>query len=294
MSACARHDIIGVRVRRQFFALEELDLAATAKAHRGVSSNMRIACGNSVRNLSLVIALSATMSGADAQPAAAPNPDAQNVTMTMFKIITRKDHKFLETQTGETLPIEGKNIDKNAQMLAVYRDANANYWFINKHGEPTSIPPSKVQWAINDISEQRYAKEHAYPPVGGPNTSTTYQQGVGYPAPVQQTTIVNQPGSSGGGAMVGGLIGDSMYGGNHYYGVPYGAPLYHEGNRGYYNNNGNKTYINNAHTDPVMKQWNQQGNWADHDHWNNTGGEKLKSEPHRSFHEGWGGFRGRR
>lgn len=224
-----------------------------------------------------------------------PGMLSQNVTMTMFKVIDQNGKKYLETQTGEMLPISGKNLDKNAQMVAIYRDQNANYWFINKNGQPTSIPAEKVQWAINSISEQRYAKESTYPGAtayqGGAYPPGTYPPGY----PVQQTTVVQEPSNNSGssalgvgvaaaaGGMVGGLVGGAIDG-NHYYGVPYGTPIYRgEGAHGYYyNNSGNKVYVNNEHVDPVVHQWNQQGAWDNRSEWS----QHLNS----ASHEGWGGF----
>lgn len=245
------------------------------------------------RTLLLSLMLAGFCSGAGSQESP-PGMLSQNVTMTMFKIVDQKGKKFLETQTGEMLPISGKNLDKDAQMLAVYRDNNSNYWYINKDGQPTAIPPEKVQWAINSISEQKYAKESISATANA--NAAVYPPGA-YPAPVQQTTIVNESSNNSGssalgvgmaaaaGGMVGGLVGGAIDG-NHYYGVPYGAPVYRGGGsaHGYYvNNSGNKVYVNNEHTNAVEKQWNQQGSWDNRSNW---------SQHMDGSHEGWGGFRG--
>jgi hypothetical protein len=211
--------------------------------------------------------------------------------MTLFKVVTQKGKRYLETQTGEMLPIEGDKIARDAKALAVYRDAQANYWFINKNGQPTQIPPEKVQWAVNTIMAERQVKEAGLPVGSVPPAATQ--------APVQQTTIVESPNNGGngaaamvgtgamamGGAMMGSMLGAAITDTNHWYGVPYGAPIYREGARGYYNNNGNRVYVNNAHNTDLFRQYNAQGAW---DHRENWGAD------HHAFGGGWGGFRGRR
>jgi hypothetical protein len=203
--------------------------------------------------------------------------------MVLLRVIKQNGQKYVETQTGELLPITGEHLAKDATAVAIYRDNGNNYWFIDKQGQPMAIPPEKVQWAINSIEQQRAAKQAAA------MTPNPYGQAPqGYPtgtAPVQQTTIVN-PSSSGGssgmgavgtglaaagGAMAGSMIGAAINDNNHYYGMPYGAPMYRgEGNHPYYNDpNGNKVYVNNAHNNNVTNQWNKQGNWDNRNQWAN-------------------------
>jgi len=237
-------------------------------------------------------------------------PVSGKVSMTLFKIVEQKGKKNLETPTGEFVPISTKHLAKDATMIAVYRDSQNNYWFINKEGKPTPIPPQKVQWAVNQISEQRLAKEQTQAAIAAEQSAGNYSNN-GYAnsgqAPVQQTTIIQQPSSgsgsgavagyvgtglaAAGGAMVGGLIGDSLYDNNHFYGAPYGAPLYRDGNRSYYVNNGNRVYLNNSHLNAVNNQWDHQGEWNNRDSWSEGTHEDHLD---RGFREGWGGFRGRR
>ncbi len=211
--------------------------------------------------------------------------DAQmsgNVTMELFKVGETKGQRYLQTPTGEVLPIKGDQLAHDATAVAIYRDVNNNYWFINKQGQPTSIPPEKVQWAINEISTQRLAKESTGPQSGSYQSNGTNPSNG--QAPVQQTTIIQQPssgsGSSGmgmlgagvaaaGGAMLGSMVGSAIDG-NHYYGMPYGTPMYRDNHGGYYMNKGNKVYVNNSHTEPVVNQWKQQGDWDHRNEWNHA------------------------
>lgn len=238
-------------------------------------------------------------------------PISGNVTMTLFKIIEQKGKKYLETPTGETVPIAGKHLAKDASLVAVYRDSQNNYWFINKDGQPTAIPPQKVQWAVSEISEQRLAKEQTQAALAAQAAgSSQYPTGQ---APVQQTTIIQGPGNAGGsgsgasmvgtglaaagGAMLGGLIGDAMYDGNHYYGIPYGTPMYRGGAAPFYaDNSGNRVYVNNSHITPINDQWAHQGEWNNRDQWTRAAASEGARNDFtgRRFHEGWGGFRGRR
>lgn len=270
------------------------------------------------RLLGALLACSATLiSLTAAKPCAAQAPLSGDVTMTLLKVVKQKGKKYLQTQTGELLPISGDNIAKDAAAVAIYRDSSANYWYVNKEGQPTAIPPEKVHWAVQTIEAQRELKQAGVP---NPELASQGAQSTSQ-APVQQTTIVQSPnnGSGGGstaaamlgtgamamtGGMLGGMLGAAISDDNHWCGVPYGAPMYHEGNRGYYNNNGSKVYVNNEHNQALMDQWNHQGQWQNRNNWQNQmqhaepSSQPLQSSHHeRSFRrqEGWGGFRrGRR
>jgi len=269
--------------------------------------------GNCLTIAVLIVSLFVPILGANAQLPQAPGSD--QVTMMLFKIVKSKGQKYLVTQTGDRIPISGENLAKDATTVAVYRDASQNYWFINKEGAPTPIPPQKVQWAINVVKSERAAEFQGYQPVQNTVPGST--------APVQQTTIIQSPqsGSSGGGAVVtaaaamgggllGGMIGGAIDDNNHYYGMPYGAPMYHDGAGVYhYNPSGSRVYVNNEHNNQISNQFNQQGDWDHRNQWSNN----LNDQPHPTAnnaaenhagdygnrghegfggggHEGWGGF----
>jgi hypothetical protein len=239
-----------------------------------------------------------------------PPTGSSQVTMTLFKIEKNHGQKFLVTQAGDKIPISGDQLAKDATSLAVYRDANANYWFINKYGNPTSIPPEKVQWAINVVKSERAAEFQGYQPAANTTNSS------GSSAPVQQTTIIQNPnGSSSGGAagtavtaaaamgggLLGGMIGGAIDDNNHYYGMPYGAPMYHDGAGMYhYNPEGSKVYVNNEHTNQVANQFNNVGDWDHRNQWQNNlqndhpaandGNLANHAKSFSGSHEGWGGF----
>jgi hypothetical protein len=110
-----------------------------------------------------------------------------------------------------------------------------------------------------------------------------------------------------GGAIAGSAIGAAIMDNNHYWGIPYGAPVYREPyNRPYYQDkSGNNVYVNNKHNEPVINQWNQQGAWDNRSTWapgnapnqNGTAPEQNHADnhpPNKHYHEGWGGFNGGR
>ena len=214
----------------------------------------------------------------------------QQLTMTLYQVATGQDgRQYVITRNGMQLPIPGAGVAPGAQQIAVYRDPQSNFWFQDRNGQPVEVTAAQLQWAI----DQRYGQQ-----MSAPLTQT--------PQPVQQTTIVEQPAqssggssnSSGGGAgsvvatglaaaaggAVGGLISGAMNGTNNYYGMPYGAPLYRDGNRAYYNNNGKKVYVNqNNNNKHVINQWDHQGRWNDRDKWANRTKPLEPNRTERSF-----------
>lgn len=263
----------------------------------------------------IVTALSATLMTASSGVILAalgqeqPMPGGANVSMILFRIVSKDGKKFLETPTGEMLQVDKSKIGRDATTLAVYRDGANNVWYINKDGQPTPVPPQRVQQAIATIYAQREAKGMTtMPPPGAAPPQYGYPAppaGYPYPYPPSSTTIIQEPSNNNnsngaasmavtglaaaGGALAGAAIGDAMYapyGGYHYNGVPYGTPIYHDGARGYYNNNGNKVYVNNEHNNNVMNQWNKQGNWDNRQAWSHPETTPTTNK------EGWGGFNG--
>ena len=255
--------------------------------------------------LALTLSAACWLSFASITPVMAQGGPDPNVQMIVFPIAKQGSQQFIVTPKGFHLAIPGKGIDKNAKEVVVYQDAEKNYWYINKHGEPTPVDPQVLQSVYAQAQQQANAANAAQMAgqyQGGPPP----QQYTGQP-PVQQTTIVEQPNNSGGGSgtgaalagmagVAGGMVAGAAMSGAwsnpSYYGVPYGTPLYHgEGGNNYYMNNGNKAYVNNqqynkqvtanqynnnkqaANTfnnksgNSAFDQWNKQGQWKDKDQW---------------------------
>lgn len=258
--------------------------------------------------LALTVSIACLLSFASISPVVAQtNGPDPNVSMIVFPIVKQGSQQFVVTPKGFHIAIPGKGIASNAKEVIVYQDAEKNYWYVNKHGEPTPIPPQQVQDALMQVQQQMNAANAAQ--MGGQyQGGQPPQQYAGQP-PVQQTTIVEQPNNNGGNGtgaavagmagMAGGMVAGAAMSGAwnqpSYYGVPYGHPLYHgEGGNNYYvNNNGEKAYVNNqqynknvnaaatqynnnkqaANTfnnksaNSAFDQWNKQGQWKDKDQW---------------------------
>lgn len=192
------------------------------------------------------------------------------MAMTLLPVIHEHSHEFIITPRGYKVQIPGTGLARNASQVAVYQDPQQNFWYINKRGEPTQVPPNVMQ----SVYAQVQAQMNGSVP-GAPAGSSQ--------APVQQTTIVQQPSTTGAGAAALGAFAGAATGAaltnpapyyNHpYYGVPYGKPVYHggvnnSGNSYYYYNNGQKQYVNaNNNNQKVFSEFNKQGNWNERNTW---------------------------
>jgi hypothetical protein len=259
-------------------------------------------------------------------PALSQTPGGEGLAMTLLPVVREGDHQFVITPRGFKVQVPGIGIARDAKQIAVYQDPQQNFWYINKHGEPTQVKPEVMQSVFAQIQHQGgtvpggapggarppgVAAQGGYPPQGA-YPSGAYPAGTYPPAgyaqpPSQQTTIIEQPSSSGsnGNAMAGALLGTAgafagaatgaalvNSGSNNYYahpygGVPYGQPVYrapasgahNNGNSYYYNNGGQKQNIETNKTNAGMfKQFDQQGNWKDRDQWDKArrGGRRRR------------------
>jgi hypothetical protein len=201
-------------------------------------------------------------------------PSNPQVAMIMLRVEHNKGQDFIITPKGFKAQIPGKGIASSAKAVAVYQDQQKNYWYIDKHGEPTPVRPEVVQSVMAQFGAEVQQTQAVAPLASG-------VAGTAGGAPVQQTTIVQQPAASGGssgmgstmgvasmamsGAALGmsiGALSNSSHGG--YYGMPYGKPMYQENHHYYYNNNSKKVYVSpNNHTKQTFDQWNKQGAWND-------------------------------
>jgi hypothetical protein len=208
---------------------------------------------------------------------AAPN---QQVAMIMLRVEHNKGRDYIITPRGYKAQVPGKGIGQSAKSVAVYQDAQQNYWYIDKHGEPTPVRPEVVQSVMAQVSAQ--SQQNAQLQAGSPLAAG--MAGTAGGAPVQQTTIIQQPasgGTSGGSGAMGaatmamsgtalgmsiGALANSSH--NSYYGVPYGKPLYQDNHHYYYNNDSKKVYVApNNYNKQYFDQWNKQGNWNDRQNW---------------------------
>jgi hypothetical protein len=211
-------------------------------------------------------------------------PTSQQVAMIMLRIEHNKGKDFIVTPKGLRAQVPGKGISSSAKAVAVYQDPQRNYWYIDKKGEPTPVRPEVVQSVMAQFGAEIQQSQTATSLASGVNGASG-AIGTAGGAPVQQTTIIQQPpasGSSGGGAGAMGVASMAMSGtalglsigalsnsSNHsYYGVPYGKPIYQDNHHYYYNNDSKKVYVApNSNNKEYFNQWNKQGNWNDRQTW---------------------------
>jgi hypothetical protein len=223
---------------------------------------------------------SSPSSGVASQAAAQPN---SQLAMIMLRVEHNKGKDFIVTPRGLRAQVPGKGISSKATAVAVYQDPQQNYWYIDKNGEPTAVRPQVVQSVMAQFNAEVQQTQAVAPSASG----VTGTAGTAGGAPVQQTTIINQPpagGTSGGGGGAGAMgmasmamggtalgmsIGALANSSNHgYYGVPYGRPIYQDNHRYYYNNDSKKAYIApNSNNKEYFNQFDKQGNWNDRQNW---------------------------
>ncbi len=232
----------------------------------------------------------------NSQPMQAANPD---ISMSLYPVEKGADgQQYIITKAGYKITVPGLGIAPNATDIAVYRDGQNHFWYVDKNGATQPVSQSQLQWTMAQINHQQAmrnieAQRNMPPSSIQPNMMGTpgmMQGSVMQPAMMQpgmmvpgqtmagQTTpnvIINnqQPATqsssgassamvsglaAGGGAMLGSMIGSSMYDHNSY-GMPYGVPMYNSAGHYYYNGaNGEHYEVPYDHANPYMNQWNRQ------------------------------------
>ena len=91
------------------------------------------------------------------------------------------------TKAGYRLTIPGLGIAPNASQIAVYRDPQNNYWYVDKNGNPTPVSAQQMQSVMSQIqtqSMQRGQVQYGQYPQGGMPPQNMY----GQPAPAATAT----------------------------------------------------------------------------------------------------------
>jgi hypothetical protein len=241
------------------------------------------------------------------------------LSMCIYPVIKDSDGKqYIVTRAGFKVHVPGLGISSQATAIALYGDAEGNFWYVDKKGKTAKMTEKQVEWGLTQFNQQEAMAQQQgamaqqqgamvqqpgmqqAPPAG----YVQQQEHYGQPPQtivVQGAAPVVESQSSGasaalvtglaaaGGAMAGTALTNSLYN-NHqnYYGAPYGQPIYNAGGRYYYNgNNGNRNYIPpNAH---YSNQWNQQRIEHHKDQFNNLNKNqqqviKNKAAVNRSQH----------
>jgi hypothetical protein len=196
------------------------------------------------------------------------NTSDSPVTMQVFPIERGYDGaQFIVTPKGYTVSLPGLGVAPDATQLAAYRDAENNYWYIDRTGNAVKLTTDQMQWIMAQINQQAQAQGMMQPNAESAATQQPAQNVVVVQQPASQSSSGGSPLVTGlaaaGGAMAGAALGTAMYH-NNYNGIPYGVPVYHHGGRYYYNGaNGNKVYVNKS---TYVNQWNHQNNWQNMQH----------------------------
>jgi len=266
-----------------------------------------------------IIALLIQAPGSCQQPNL-PAGEINGVTMTIFPVQRGTDgQQFITTKAGFKITVPGLGIAPDANEIAVYRNVQNKFWYINKAGVTQAVTDAQLQWTKAQINQQQAMRtiqnqENAaalQPP-------TLAQQFAQQPQTVIVNNNNNQPSSGGSnaaitglaaatGAMAGAAIGSSMYDGD-YHGIPYGAACYTNAGHSYYNT-ANGAHEISQHTDnPYVNQWNRQQDYDnnsqnrknDYNNLNgnqqqmlkNEGKEKMDQRQEHPAEDRFHGFRG--
>jgi hypothetical protein len=198
--------------------------------------------------------------------------------MILFPVERATDEQqYITTRAGYKVALPGIGIDPNATQLATFQDAQNNFWYVNKNGQPTPVSAEQMQSVMAQIQQQQVMRQGQYPQY--PQQASAPVQ-TAAPQP-QQSTAPQQSsgsGSSGNSAMVSGLaaaggaalgagVVNAINNNNNnqypygYGGVPYGQPIYRQATGQYYYNNaaGAHTYVTpNTNTTAYFNQYEQQ------------------------------------
>lgn len=220
------------------------------------------------------------------QPVAGQAMGNQGLGMILLPVQMGPDgQQYITTRAGYQVAVPGLGIDRNASQIAAFQDAQNNFWYINKNGQPTPVSAQQMQSIMGQVQQQqmqRQAEMNRYPQAM-PNQAT-YPPQAAPAAPAAQTPAPSSGSGSGNSAMVSGLAAaggaavgaglvNAINNNNNEYphpsygygGVPYGQPIYRQPNGQYYYNNpaasanAGRTYVTpNANTTPYFNQYEQQ------------------------------------
>jgi len=199
------------------------------------------------------------------QQYANPNQTA----MIFYPVELGPDGKqYITTKAGYKVSVPGLGIAPNAGQIAVYRDPQNNFWYVDKNGNPTPVSPQQMQSVMSQMQTQsmqrgqvqygqypqRMPPQNMYGQAAAPAAAAAPVAAA--PSQPQQSSNNNNGSSAlmtglaaAGGAAMGSMVTNSMYNNNNsqygYGGVPYGAPVYKQPDGQYYyaNQAGKPVYV---------------------------------------------------
>lgn len=174
------------------------------------------------------------------------------ITMSLYPVEKGADgQQYIVTKVGYKVTVPGLGISPNANDIAVYRDNQNHFWYVDKNGATQPVSQSQLQWTEAQIKNQQAMHGQTAQNVII-NNQQPVKQGM---SPAGTAAVTGM--AAAGGAMMGSMITNSA---NHNsYGMPYGTPMYNEGGHYYYNGADGKHYevpYNSAN--PYTNEWNHQ------------------------------------
>jgi hypothetical protein len=200
--------------------------------------------------------------------------------------------QYITTRAGYKVTVPGLDLAPNASQIAVFRDPQNNFWYVDKNGSQTPVSPQQMQSVMSQMQAQSMqhgqAQYNQYPQgmppqnmygqAAAPMAPAATAAPVAASQPQQSSNNNNNSGNNGtntammsglaaaGGAAMGSMLTNSMYNNNNnsgygYGGIPYGTPVYKQPNGQYYYNDqaGKAAYVQpNSTNTAALNQYAQQ------------------------------------
>jgi hypothetical protein len=249
------------------------------RLNRGMVNQLSV--GLALIGLMASTAIASTPVCAQYLPTMEPSTD---VSMCLYPVERGADGvQYIITRAGFKVTVPGLGIAPDAREIAVYRNPENQFWYVNKNGATVPVTAFQVQWtmaqinhqqALRNIENERERPLGEAPIVYNSMGQQVAQQPTAIYSGMAPNVIINneQPATrtatsgagaavvtglaAAGGSMLGSMIGSSFYDNNNGYdGIPYGHPCYNEGGHYYYNG------ADGAHEVPANRytnQWDRQ------------------------------------
>ncbi len=218
------------------------------------------------------------------QQSANPNQTA----MMVYPVELGPDgRQYITTRAGYKVTVPGLGLAPNASQIAVFRDPQNNFWYVDKNGNQTPVSPQQMQSVMSQMQAQSMQRgqvqygqgvpsQNMYGQAAAPVAAAATAAPVAASQPQQSSN--NNSGNNGantammtglaaaGGAAMGSMVTNSMYNNNNnsgygYGGIPYGAPVYKQPNGQYYyaDQAGKPVYVApNSTNTAALNQYAQQ------------------------------------
>jgi len=211
------------------------------------------------------------------QQAASPN---QQLGMIFYPVERGADgQQYITTRAGYKVAVPGLGIDPNASQIAVYKDPQNNFWYVDKNNTPTPVSAQQMQSVMAQMQNQAMQRgqvQYAQPMQTAPAQAAA-PAATAAPATQQSNNNGNNSGNTammsglaaaGGAALGAGVV--NAYNNNNnqnypyangayaYHGVPYGQPIYKEPTGQYYYANQSGAHVpitTTSSTEPYFNQY---------------------------------------